>query len=550
MTRLLTICALASAALSAQVVSYSSYLGGAAGDSASAIAVDSAGNTYIAGRTESLDLAAVGAGAPQRANRAGPFDVFVAKIDAAGKTVTFLTFFGGSGYDNASAIAVDAAGNIYIAGATNSTDFPVSNAAFQRAKGFGFDGFVVKLSPAGAVIYSTLLGGNGDDFLAALAVDSTGAAYVAGSTLSGDLLSFPNAYQRTRKNFTDMVVAKFTPAGNTIAYLTYVGAGGDEIATGIAIDGAGNAYVTGYVYTADFPTTAGVVKPAGGANNFYDGVVLKLDAAGSALLFSTYLGGADNDRAMAIALDGSGNVYVTGDTQSGDFPVRTPMQTRPTGNTRDAFVTKLNSTATAIVYSTYLGGTSLDGAGAIRVDASGNAIVLGDTLSADFPVTANAYKRTHTGADRDPFLVRLKTDGTGLEYGTYLGGTAEDNGMALALDAAGNAYLAGLTWSADLPVSADTVQAALRGTNDSFALKLDFTRAPLVTSAGLEAVRPGQFFSIAASGVAELLFDGERAPWSIADGERILGIAPYGLLGKRLVRVSLPDGDAVVVPVR
>ena len=346
--------------------------------------------------------------------------------------------------------------------------------------------------------YSTYLGGGGSGEVGYdVAVDKDGNAYVTGYTISGDFPTTAGAYRQTSLGGPyDVFVTKFNAAGTALLYSTYIGGTLGDEGYGISVSPDGNAYVTGYTNSPDFPTTAGAFRTTfgGGPYQSGDAFVTALNATGSALLYSTYLGGADSDLANSIALDASGNAYVTGRTSSPDFPTVKPVRPALSG-VGDAFVTKLNATGTALVYSTYLGGaldsfpdgtTAFDSGNGIAVDAGGNAYVTGSAGSTDFPVTTGAFQQTIGGAQDyigDAFVTKLNPTGTALVYSTYLGGLRADEGAAVAVDAAGNAYVTGQTQSTDFPVK-NPVRAANGGDFDAdvFVTKLNVDGTALVYS--------------------------------------------------------------------
>lgn len=392
----------------------------------------------------------------------------------------YATYLGGSDQSTGLNIAVDADGNAYVAGATYDYDFPTLDPIQDGNNSeYGFtDVFVSKLSASGKkLLYSTYLGGFDDDYGWGIAVDAAGNAYVAGYTYSVD---FPtqNPIQAGNNGESDAFVAKLNASGNALVYSTYLGGSFEDFAYSVALRPSGSAVVAGESYSIDYP-----VKNALQANNAGDpdGVITELNAAGSGTVFSTYLGGADTDGVMAVKLDGAGNVYATGYTYSADFPTKNAYQ--PDNNSdydrADAFVTKLNATATAAVYSTYLGGADDDNAYAIAVDAAGNAYVAGFTYSTDFP-TANPYQPDNKGSS-DAFVTKLNAAGSALAYSTYLGGGDSDEISGIAVDAAGNAYVAGDTYSTDFPVE-KAIQEENGGEYDAFVTKLSGTGAALVYS--------------------------------------------------------------------
>jgi Beta-propeller repeat len=356
------------------VLSYSTYLGGSDDDQGYAIAVDAAGSAYVTGYTRSVDFPTVG---PSQGNRPGN-DVFVTKFSPDGASVVYSTYLGGADDETGFGVAVDASGSAYVAGFTSSTDFPTSS-AFQTDQG-GDDAFVAKLSPAGnGLTYSTYLGGGDLDIGFAIAVDTAGSAYVTGTTLS---TNFPtqDPYQSGPVVQNEVFVTRLAPSGSALAFSTYLLGNGGDIGSGIAVDGQGHAYVTGTTSSTNFPTTNPYQLDQPGDDAF----VTKLDPSGTSLAFSTYLGGSGDDSGNGVAVDGAGSAYVTGATDSAAFPTASPYQGDQPGV--DAFVTRLAPTGDSLVYSTYLGGDGADVGHGIAVYGSGSAYVVGDTTSTDFPV--------------------------------------------------------------------------------------------------------------------------------------------------------------------
>jgi hypothetical protein len=392
-----------------------------------AIALDANGNAYVSGDVGTLGFP-VTPGAYQT-DQWG-FDTFIAKLNPQGSALVYSSRFGGNFDDFGRGIAVDAQGNAYITGWTTCRatvcTFPVVNAFQPNYGGGNNDAFVSKLNPTGtALVYSTYLGGGTslnttDDWGEGIAVDSQGSAYVTGYTYSQDFPVTPGAYDTSNNDSLDAFVTKFSPDGGALVYSTFLGGYNREQGQGIAVDANGNAYVTGWTESQDnpftrlnesFPTTPGAFQAGGG----FDAFVTKLNPTGSALVYSTCLGGAADsghsgvDRAWGIAIDGAGNAYVTGDTNSASFPVVNAIQPRGGIGLSDAFVTKLNTTGTALIYSTYLGGSFTDEGRAIAVDASGNAYATGNTSSFNFP-TANAFQDSNGGGLQnhdDAFVVKI-----------------------------------------------------------------------------------------------------------------------------------------------
>jgi hypothetical protein len=322
--------------------------------------------------------------------------------------------------------------------------------------------------------YSSYLGGNHFDGGYLVAVDGSGSAYVAGQTLSTTFPHTAGAFQGAAHGADDLFVAKFSPNGASLLYSTYLGGSGTDVVNGLGVDASGNAYVSGETFSSNFPSTAGAFQRS--SAGMTDVFVTKLNPTGSALVFSTYLGGAGADFGGGLALDGARNVFVTGSAEL-DFPVTTgAFQTM--AKSRDVFVTKLRADGAALLYSTFIGGTDIDRGWRLAVDAAGSAFVTGNTLSANFPVTAGAFQRHFGGSGSfgqgDAFVVKLNPAGTALVYATYLGGSGDEFGFngAIALDGSGSAYIAGTTNSPNFATLTAFQPQLGGGDRDAFLVKL------------------------------------------------------------------------------
>ncbi len=442
-------------------LSYSTYLGGSGNEGGLGIAIDSAGDSYVTGYTTSSNFPTQ---TPTQGTYAGgPDDVFVTKFDPTGTTLIYSTYLGGSGDDVGEAIAVDSAGNAYVTGYTTSTDFPTMN-AFQPANGGVSDAFVTKINSTGGLVYSTYLGGKGNDIGYGIAVDSLGDVYVAGQAGSGN---FPkkNAFQARLGGSTDAFVTKFNSAGNALVYSTYVGGAGADRAYAIAVDSSGSAYLAGSTNSTNFPTKNPLQAALAGYSDVF---VTKLNPTGNALVYSTYLGGSSSDSPSGIAVDSAGNAYLAGGTQSNDFPTKNAFQATKAGS-HNVFVTKLNPTGTALVFSTYLGGSSHDTGGGIGTDSAGNVYVTGYTLSLNFP-TKNPMQ-AHSAGNWDAFVTEFDPTGGALVYSTYLGGRHIDWAYGLAVDSSGNVYVTGGTQAINFPTK-NAFQSANGGGYDAFVVKI------------------------------------------------------------------------------
>ncbi|MFN7921344.1 MAG: SBBP repeat-containing protein [Bryobacteraceae bacterium] len=387
-------------------LSYGSVLGGSDADDGVGIGLDSTGAIYVAGNTLSPDF-------PKQApidSLLQAYEVFVTKLTPDGKSLVYSTYIGGGRTDLVAGFAIQPSGNVFIAGSTDSSDFP-ANGGFQTALSSLPDAFVAKLSPTGTLVYGTYLGGSGSDAASALAVDAAGNAYVAGST---DSASFPGSTSAAEPNG---FVSKIGPAGNTLEFTVILGGSRSDSANGIAVDTSG-IYVTGSTLSSDFPATPGVFQPIQG--RLPDGFVTKIKLDGSGFLYSTYLGWESVDSGKAIAVDAAGNAYVTG-------------WRRSRSDTTDAFVVKLNAAATALLYTAVLAGGESNIATAIAVDSSGRATV-GGNGSAGFPLIA-AWQSSPVGG----FLARLSPSGSTTEYSTYLGNSVS----GVFVDATGATWATG-----------------------------------------------------------------------------------------------------------
>ncbi|MGQ0761524.1 MAG: thrombospondin type 3 repeat-containing protein [Acidobacteriota bacterium] len=481
------------------LLGYSTYLGGTAEYYGPAIAVDGAGNAYVTGSTRSTNFP-VTAGAFQSTNHA-PYNAFVSKLDPTGSTLLYSTYLGGSGggfyNDMGLAIRVDPAGNAYVSGVTNSTNFPVTPGAYQTTFGgggftgccFPGDAFITKLNPSGSsLVYSTYLGRSGWEVGRGIAIDASGNAYVAGTTHSTNFPVTPGAFQPTFRgtsgcggNTNSAFITKLNPSGTGLVYSTYLGGSGFDGASSIAVDTAGSAYVTGHAYSPNFPTTAGAFQASPpGPTCPGPAFVSKLNASGTGLAYSTYLSGTNGyAEGNSIAVNAAGNAYVTGYTNSTTFPTTAgAVQTTYGGGGRDAFITKLNTTGSGLVYSSYLGGNGFDHGIGVSIDSSGNAYVTGGADSPNFPTTGGSLSSVNAGS-QDVFVSQVDAGGTSLLYSTYIGGSGDDYGTGIGLDLVGNVYVSGVTGSVNFPVTVGAFQTTKGTGNDALVLKLTLASPPL-----------------------------------------------------------------------
>jgi hypothetical protein len=506
------------------VLAYAGYIGGSGVDDAWGVAVDASGNAYVVGRTQSSQATFPATVGPDVTYSGGApaDDAFIAKVDSSGATLVYCGYIGGTLFDIAYEVAVDGSGAAYVAGTTASTEtsFPVIGGPdlTHNGPGGGPDAWVAKVDPGGtALVYSGYIGGSGNDEAFSIAVDGSGNAYVAGNTTS-TAASFPETVgpDVTPNGGTDAWVGKVNAAGTGLDYCGYLGGTGSEQITGIAVDGSGNAYVggqTGSTEAQGFPVLGGPDLTYNG--NTLDGFVAKVDNLGTGLVYSGYVGGSGREEVTAVAVDASGNAYLSGTTESTEatFPVTVGPDLTFNGGTFDGFVAKLDSTGTTFVYSGYVGGSGIDRARDVAINSSGGAYVAGftDSNETTFPVTGGP-DLTYNGGLNDAYVAMVTTDGTAVVYCGYIGGSGDDQGQGVAVDGSGFAYVVGGTPSSEATFPAtggpDTIY---NGAGDAFIAKVD----PSPSAVGLLS-----FEARASAGAIEL-------SWETASELRNLGFHLY-----------------------
>jgi hypothetical protein len=471
------------------VISYSTYLGGSSGtDRIKGVAVDASGSAYVVGSTSSLDFPTF-SGAVRTPYAS---DVFASKFSANGTTLLYSTIVGGESDDEGAAIAIDASLNAYVTGTTTSRDFPGVGTSITTSQ----EVFVAKLGSAGAVSYVKVFGGSHSDLASSIAVNSLGEAFVVGQTYSPD---FPaTIYDATLNGRTDGFLAKLTASGQ-IAYAMYLGGDGNDSATAIALDSLGRPYIGGVTRSTDFPTAF--------TRTDADAFVMVLNSAGSAMLYSTRLGGTGVDALYALALDGNGNCYISGSTQSQDFPTTAGAFTTALPSTSPyysgqaaVYVAKFDPTLAIKRYATYLGSNNVTGSEVtvgLAVDSLGQAYVVGSTGTTDFPTTPGALKRRLY--DWDAFLAQLSTDGSTLVYSTLLGAQGPDMATGIGLDGQGGAYVVGHTSATRFPTTTGAFRSANPKSQDyiyystGFVTKINMSSPTMCTTtiSPASAILPG-----------------------------------------------------------
>ncbi|MCS7028293.1 MAG: SBBP repeat-containing protein [Bacteroidia bacterium] len=398
--------------------------------------------------------------------------------------LVYSTYIGGGSNEECYDIFVDNTGCAFVTGRTQSTDYDTTPGAFQTTHGTGtWDAFVTKINATGSsLLYSTYIGGNDFDAGHGIFVDSNGHIYITGQSSSNNYYTTSGAFQTAYGGgFSNVIVTKFNATGSSIVYSTYIGGTNNEdIGRKIFVDNSGCAYITGNTSSLDYDTTPGALQTTY-AGGWYDGFITKLNASGSGLLYSTYIGGTGDDYGRDIFVDNTGCAYVTGSTNSTDYDITSgAFQTTHGGGLWDAFVSKFSATG-GLLYSTYIGGGAFDLAFGIFVDGSNNAYIIGRTQSTDYHTTSGAFQSTNSGGN-DVFVTKLNSSGNGLVYSTYIGGASNDFGRDIFVDNTGCAYITGQTQSTDYDVTSGAFQTTNAGNWDAFVTKLDVTGSSLLYS--------------------------------------------------------------------
>jgi hypothetical protein len=497
---------------------YSTYLGSQANtyvQEVGAITVNSSGEAYVVGYTENAYFPTT-AGAFQM-SLAGESDVFVTKLNSTGSALVYSTFLGGSSLEDLAppAIALDTSGNAYVTGETGSIDFPTTAGAYDRTcgsdgncdpdpiyGGWRADAFVAKLDPTGsALAYSTYLGGSSSEHVPyygrpSIVVDSSGNAIVSGNTSSQDFPTTAGALDAALDGYTDVFITKLNDSGTALLSSTFLGGSDADGTLGLTLDATGNVFVAGQTFSADFPTSQGAFdRTCGGCTNAADAFVAKLNSTASALVYSTYLGGSDGDGAAGIAVDSQGNAFVTGVTGSDDFPLASPLKPTIDASMWDIFLTKINATGTALLFSTYLGGDAIDVPAGVGLDSAANAYLTGLTTAYgatnNFPTTPGAFQTSPPGGDFNAFVAKVSTYVAGPSVSLYptellfgdqlLGSTSAPKTVVLTNNGDSTLNITDLTADPHFAVAATTTCPATGTVAAGATCDIDVTFSPTAT---------------------------------------------------------------------
>ena len=444
---------------------YSTFLGGTGTDGGNDIAVDEEGCAYVTGQTDSLSFRTI-PGVIDLETRPSA-DLFVVKLNRNGTEIVYSSFIGGVEHDVGTGIAVDSQGFTHVTGITYSEDFPSTSEAYDSTYSGVGDAFIMKISQNGdSLEYSTFLGGVHDDRAHAIALDNKDQAYVTGETWSADFPVTVGALNKTKNGDSDIFVTKINQYGDMLDYSTFLGGTGSEQGTDISVDDEGCMFVTGTTMSVYFPVTTG-------ANNLpnENAFVIKINKDGNSIGYSRLIGGSGNDFSNSIALDRNGNAYITGRTDSANFPTTDESYDENYNGYNDAFMTKLSNTGDSIIYSTYLGSTMDDEGTGISLEVDGTIYITGYSKSMNFPTTLGALSKNMNG-DQDGFVARLDASSS-LLYSTFLGGEDLDLPRAIVLSNDGCAYITGDTLSDEFPTTSNTYHELNNGGLDGFVTKLD-----------------------------------------------------------------------------
>jgi hypothetical protein len=469
---------------------YSTFLGGSSWDYGHAITVDNKGCVYIAGQVNSSNFPTTSGAYDRTAN--GSADVYVTKLNKDASALDYSTYIGGSGFDDTRKVFIDTSGCVYLTGTSQSSNFPATAGSLAGNS----QGYFLKLDSIGSKLAYSSKWNGGEKIL----VDSKGYVIIMGSTDSTNFPTTSNAYSRTLSGGSDLFVAKIDISTNQIMFSSLIGGSGNEGASSMVLDSQDNIVIAGITTSQNFPLKGNTFASySEGKSNVF---VTKLTSDGTQLIFSALVGGTDNDWPFDVTVDPGDNVYVTGVTLSSDFPVSESAFCKTYKGLQDAFLFKLKSDGSQLVYSSYIGGTDQDGGRGVVIDAYGKAYITGCTRSTNFPVSTNAFDKTYNGGGSDqwawgdPFLFVMNTNGTQADYSTYLGGSNDEEAYGIAMDKNNGIYICGVTSSTNFPTTVGAYDRTLNGGCNIYVMKFQFSNeVPAIDYLGqtLPAVLPQIF---------------------------------------------------------
>ena len=473
-------------------IAYATYLGGDQWDQAREIILCPDGTVLIGGMTSSSNMPTTAgvvqpkyAGDDPSLGHGGVIggDAFLVRLSSNGTTILAATYFGGSRQERGVyGMLLDSQGNIVIGSATRSADLPTTAGAYQTRYGGGdADMYAAKLSAdMKKILWCTYVGGSKTDWpRGGLALDDQDNVYLVGGADSENFPTTEGAFQQKPKGERNAAIVKLSADGSRLLFSTFLGGSISDEIMGVRVDASGDIYVGGHTRSPDFPITPGAPQPKLGGNS--DCFLAKLSKDGGKLLYSTYLGGVENEFAEhRPLLCPDGTFVLTGVTASPDFPTTAGAFQRILKGKNDGFITRLSSDGKSLVFSLLLGGSGEEFFLMPTLDGKGNIFIVGHTTSSDFPRTPDALQITSPSAERsqngEGVVVALSPEGSKAVYATFLGGSGDDLIRSIAIGPDGEVYLVGSTSSQDFPVTSNAVQTRLGGNADAFVVKLVPTR--------------------------------------------------------------------------
>jgi len=401
---------------------FSTFIGGSNGDNGNSLIIDEQENIYLTGHTGSSNFP-ITTNALQHNFGGVYYDAFITKLNSTGSELLYSSFLGGNDSDYGISISMDNAGLVYLIGETNSENFPTTEQAYQKSFGGYYDAFISKINLTdNELVYSTFLGGNSWDSGNSIVIDNLGNAYLTGFTKSDDYPITADAVQDNFGGYSDAFVSILNSTGSEIIYSTFLGGSFKDYGHSIALDEHGSVYIAGYTLSDDFPSTNSAFQNSFGGGDFFDAFIVKMTPDGKELVFSTFLGGNDNDYANSIMPDNQGNVVVTGYTKSENFSVTNDAYQKNLASIGqyDVFVSILNPIGSELVYSTFIGGHKSDYGRSLKLDNTGNIFVIGDTYSEDFPTTNSTFQNNFNGSFYNAFITKLSTTISNIGYDYFI----------------------------------------------------------------------------------------------------------------------------------